>query len=177
MTKRILFALGGARSGKSRFAEAQAAATGLEKVYLATGQAWDDEMTARIARHQADRAADGWRTVEEPLGLPAAVMRESKPDRVVLVDCLTLWLSNLLGAERDVAASAAALASGLANARGPVILVSNEVGLGIVPDNPLARSFRDHAGRLHQRMAEAASCVVFIAAGLPMTLKGDPADW
>lgn len=181
MTTRISFILGGARSGKSRFAEAQADALaetrGLEKVYLATAEAHDDEMAARIAKHQADRALDGWRTVEEPLGLPAALMRECRPDRVVLVDCLTLWLSNLLCAERDANAAGAALLSGLANARGPVILVSNEVGLGIVPDNPLARAFRDHAGRLHQSVAAAASCVVFIAAGLPLTLKGDPADW
>lgn len=181
MTTRISFILGGARSGKSRFAEAQADALaethGLDKVYLATAEAHDEEMATRIAKHQADRALDGWRTVEEPLGLPAALMRECRPERVVLVDCLTLWLSNLLCAERDATAAGAALLSGLANARGPVILVSNEVGLGIVPDNPLARAFRDHAGRLHQSVAAAASCVVFVAAGLPLTLKGDPADW
>lgn len=177
MTDDILFVLGGARSGKSRYAEFQADLTGLEKIYVATAQAWDDEMAERIARHREDRALDGWRTVEEPLGLPAAVMRESKPGRVVLVDCLTLWLNNLLGAERDVTASSAALLSGLANARGPVILVSNEVGLGIVPDNALARAFRDHAGRLHQLVAARAARAVLLVAGLPVAVKGDPNGW
>ena len=177
MTDQVLLVLGGARSGKSRYAEAQAAATGLEKVYLATAQAWDDEMAARIAKHQADRAADGWVTVEEPIGLPAALMRESRAHRVVLVDCLTLWLNNLLCAERDVVAASAAFLSALANARGPVALVSNEVGLGIVPDNALARAFRDHAGRLHQSVAAVAARVVLTVAGLPMAVKGDPNKW
>jgi adenosylcobinamide kinase / adenosylcobinamide-phosphate guanylyltransferase len=177
MSGEVLLVLGGARSGKSRFAEEQAAATGLDKIYLATAQAWDEEMAARIAQHQADRAVDGWLTVEEPLGLPAAVMRESRAHRVVLVDCLTLWINNLLCAERDVGAASAAFMSALANARGPVALVSNEIGLGIVPDNPLARAFRDHAGRLHQMIAAKAERVVLMVAGLPMAVKGDPQYW
>lgn len=170
--RRHLLVLGGARSGKSRFAEAQAAATGLTRLYLATAEAWDDEMAARIARHQAERAADGWTTVEEPLGLPAALLRNSRPDRVVLVDCLTLWVSNLMGAERDIDAAGAALITALTHAAGPVVLVANEVGLGIVPDNAMARAFRDHAGRLNQQVAAVVDRVVFMAAGLPLALKG-----
>lgn len=177
MTDDVLLALGGARSGKSRYAEFQARLTGLEKVYIAAAQAWDAEMAERIARHREDRAQDDWRTVEEPLGVPAAIMRESKPGRVVLVDCLTLWLSNLMGADRNVEASTAALLSALANARGPVILVSNEVGFGIVPDNAAARAFRDHAGRLHQQTAARASRVALLVAGVPVAVKGDPNGW
>lgn len=172
----ILFVLGGARSGKSRFAEAQALAAGRNPVYLATAQAWDGEMADRIAQHRADRGP-GWITVEEPLELAAALRRECAPDRVVLVDCLTLWVNNLLCAERDVAAATAGLLGALREAAGPVALVSNEVGLGIVPDNPLARRFRDDAGRLHQAVAAAADRVVFMVAGLPMAVKGDPQRW
>ncbi|MBV5336105.1 bifunctional adenosylcobinamide kinase/adenosylcobinamide-phosphate guanylyltransferase, partial [bacterium] len=145
---RVLFVLGGARSGKSRFAEGRATAVGLPRVYLATAQAWDGEMAERIARHRDDRGPD-WRTVEEPLDLPGALLREGGAGRVVLVDCLTLWLSNLMAAERDVGTATAAFVDVLQAAAGPVVVVSNEVGLGIVPDNPLARASRDHAGRLH----------------------------
>lgn len=172
----ILFVLGGARSGKSRFAEAQALAAGRTPVYLATAEAWDGEMADRIAQHRADRGP-GWITVEEPLELAAALRRECAPDRVVLVDCLTLWVNNLLCAERDVAAAAADLLDALRDAAGAVALVSNEVGLGIVPDNPLARRFRDDAGRLHQAVAAVADRVVFMVAGLPMAVKGDPQRW
>jgi adenosylcobinamide kinase / adenosylcobinamide-phosphate guanylyltransferase len=168
---RLTLVLGGARSGKSRHAEALARATGLKRVYLATAQAFDDEMRERIAQHRADRAAHGWTTVEEPLDLPAALGRASASDATALVDCLTLWLSNVILAERDVAAGQDALLTALAAAPGPVILVSNEVGLGIVPETPLGRRFRDAQGRLNQAVAAAADSVVFLAAGLPLTLK------
>ncbi|WP_237477316.1 bifunctional adenosylcobinamide kinase/adenosylcobinamide-phosphate guanylyltransferase [Lichenibacterium dinghuense] len=170
--------IGGARSGKSRHAEALALGTGLERVYLATATAWDDEMRERIALHREARAADGWRTVEEPLGLAEALSREAAPGRVVLVDCLTLWLTNvMLGAPPEAAraaveAACAGLAAELPRLAGPAVFVSNEVGWGIVPDNRLARDFRDAQGRLNQRMAEACGRVVLVAAGLPLVLKG-----
>ena len=173
--------IGGARSGKSRHAEALARGTGLARVYLATATAWDDEMRDRIAAHRAARAADGWRTVEEPLALAEALGREAAPGRIVLVDCLTLWLTNvMLGAPQGRAAEAVeAACSGLAAAlpglAGDVILVSNEVGWGIVPDNRLARDFRDAQGRLNQRVAEACDRAVLVAAGLPLSLKAPPA--
>ena len=166
----VTLVLGGARSGKSAWAEARAVASGLSPVYLATGEAGDDEMAERIAHHRARRGAR-WATVEEPLELATALADWSRPDRVVLIDCLTLWLANLMDAERDPEAEAERLVATLAILRGPALLVSNEVGLGIVPDNPLARAFRDAAGRLNQRVAAAAQHVVFLAAGLPLTLK------
>jgi adenosylcobinamide kinase / adenosylcobinamide-phosphate guanylyltransferase len=162
--------LGGARSGKSSFAETRARASGLDRVYLATATAGDAEMRERIAHHRAARG-DGWRTVEEPLALVDALARESAPGRAVVVDCLTLWLSNLIHADRDVEAEAKRLADHLRAARGPAILVSNEVGLGLVPDTPLGRRFRDAQGRLNQAVAAAVPAVVFIAAGLPLWLK------
>ena len=167
----VTLILGGARSGKSSHAEHLAAETSPRRIYIATAQAFDDEMTARIADHQARRDSS-WQTVEAPLDLCAAIEAQAVPDRVVLVDCLTLWLSNLLLADRDIEDEADGLIATLENAAGPLILVSNEVGLGIVPDNALARAFRDHAGRLNQQVAKAADKVVFLAAGLPMTLKG-----
>lgn len=167
----VTLVLGGARSGKSSHAERLAADASPRRTYIATAQALDDEMATRITHHQSRRDSS-WRTVEAPLGLSDAIAAEAAPDRVVLIDCLTLWLSNLLLADRDIEEESDALIAALENATGPLILVSNEVGLGIVPDNALARAFRDHAGRLNQRVAEAADKVVFIAAGLPMTLKG-----
>lgn len=164
--------LGGARSGKSSHAEKFARETGLARVYLATAQAYDEEMRERIARHQADRAEDGWRTIEEPIGLAAVIARNAIPDTVLLVDCLTLWLSNIMLSGRDVAAMQAALISILQSAKGPVILVSNEVGMGIVPETKLGRDFRDAQGRLNQAVAAVVPRVVFVAAGLPLVLKG-----
>jgi adenosylcobinamide kinase/adenosylcobinamide-phosphate guanylyltransferase len=166
----ITLVLGGARSGKSAWAEARALQSGLAPVYLATAEAGDEEMAERIAHHRARRGAR-WATVEEPLELATALGEWARPDRVVLVDCLTLWLANLMDAERDPQAEAERLAAALAALRGPLLLVSNEVGLGIVPDNALARAFRDAAGRLNQRVAAAAQHVVFLAAGLPLTLR------
>ncbi len=162
--------LGGARSGKSAFAQkaAENAALGGQPVLIATGQAFDDEMAERIARHQADRG-ESWRTIEAPLALAEAIAA-LPADAVAVVDCLTLWLSNLMLAERDVAAATDLVAAvGACPAR--LWLVSNEVGLGIVPETPLGRRFRDEAGRLHQRLAEVADEVFFVAAGLPLRLK------
>ena len=169
---RITLVLGGARSGKSAFAErlALSCAPAGERVYLATGEAGDDEMAARIARHRARRGAE-WRCVEEPVELAEALAREARGNRVVLVDCLTLWISNLMAHGRDVEAESIRLADLLPSLAGPAVLVANEVGLGIVPDNPAARAFRDHAGRLNRLVAGAADRVEFIAAGLPLTLK------
>lgn len=163
--------LGGARSGKSAHAEKIARASGLNRIYVATGEARDEEMRQRIARHREDREQDGWTTIEEPIGLPTVLMREASPSRVLLVDCLTLWLSNLLLAGRDVASARAALLTAISNARGPVVFVSNEVGMGIVPETPLGRAFRDAQGQLNQAVAGAVPEVIFVAAGLPLVLK------
>ena len=161
---KLTFVLGGARSGKSVYAEALVTALPGPWVYVATGQAWDAEMAARVAEHRG-RRGPGWRTVEAPLELAGAL----DGDAPVLVDCLTLWVSNLMMVERepDWPGLSAALAARLA----PTVVVSNEVGLGIVPDNALARRFRDVAGRLHQRVAAQADSVVFMVAGLPMVVK------
>lgn len=163
--------LGGARSGKSAYAEDLLNAG--PALYLATGQAFDDEMAARIRLHR-DRRGPHWDTLEEPLELAATLDRVLDPVRPVLVDCLTLWISNLMHAGRDVDVETGALCEVLATVRGPVVLVSNEVGLGLVPDNRLAREFRDHQGRVNQRVARSCSRVVFVAAGLPLFLKGAP---
>lgn len=163
--------LGGARSGKSAFAQraAEGAAIGARPVLIATGQAFDDEMAERIARHQADRS-DSWMTVEAPLDLSAA-LAALPADGVAVVDCLTLWLSNLMLADQDVAAATADLLDVVVACEARLWLVSNEVGLGIVPETPLGRRFRDEAGRLHQDLARAVDEVFFIAAGLPLRLK------
>jgi adenosylcobinamide kinase/adenosylcobinamide-phosphate guanylyltransferase len=167
---RAILVTGGARSGKSRFAELLAADSGLEKVYVATGAAHDGEMAERIALHR-DRRGNCWRTVEEPLDLCGALRRDCAEDRVVLVDCLTLWLSNLMFSEKDIAAESARLCAVLSTLSGPCIFVSNEVGMGIVPENSLSRAFRDAQGRLNQDMAQVCGKVVFVAAGLPILLK------
>jgi len=173
---RATLVLGGARSGKSRHAElltrAQAGRSGT-CVYLATAEPFDDDMRARIAAHRASRGPD-WRTHDTPLDLANAITAEARRGQAVLVDCLTVWLGNLMHHGRDSAAETEALIAALVAARGPVILVANEVGLGIVPDNALARAFRDTAGRLNQSLAAAAGRVVFVAAGLPLQLKGKP---
>ena len=166
----LTLVLGGARSGKSRHAERLAVQSGLAPVYVATAQALDEEMAQRIAAHRA-RRGPAWRTVEEPLDLVGVLQREGAPGRIVLVDCLTLWLSNLMVAGRDVAAESARLIEALPGLAGPVLLVSNEVGQGVVPDNVMARQFVDHAGLLHQGIAEQADAVVFMTAGLPHRLK------
>lgn len=165
-----MLVLGGARSGKSAYAEARVMALAPPWIYLATGQAGDAEMAARIDHHQ-DRRDAGWRTVEDPLDLVGQLETLVGPDRPVLVDCLTLWVSNLMGRGLDVEAEIARLVDVLPRLDGFVALVSNEVGLGIVPDNAAARAFRDHVGRLNQAVAAGADEVVFLAAGLPLILK------
>lgn len=160
--------LGGARSGKTTHALRAAEATGRDLVMIATAEALDEEMAERIARHRAERGP-AWRTLEAPLDL-AGALAELEPSETAVIDCLTLWVSNLMHAERDIEAETERLIAALAGR--DVLLVSNEVGLGIVPDNALARRFRDAAGRLNQQVAAAADKVVFIAAGLPLALKG-----
>lgn len=170
----LTFVLGGARSGKSRYAESLAERQQGPCVYLATAEAGDAEMEARIREHQARRGGR-WQTVETPFDLVSGLNAAAGADRCVLIDCLTLWLSNLMAAERDIEAETAALANVLPSLAGPTIIVSNEVGLGIVPENDLARRFRDHAGRLNQAVAEVADSVMFVAAGLAIPLKSsDP---
>jgi adenosylcobinamide kinase/adenosylcobinamide-phosphate guanylyltransferase len=164
----ITLVLGGARSGKSRHAEELVVRHAAPWIYVATAQAFDDEMRVRIAEHRARRTG-GWRTIEAPTDLVEVFDRE--PTRPILVDCLTLWLTNLVLGGSDISAAVAALEAALDRRRAPIVLVSNEVGLGIVPGTPLGRSFRDEAGRLNQRMAALAGHVVFMVAGLPMTLK------
>lgn len=163
--------LGGARSGKSDFALslAEGLAPGGRRLFVATAEARDAEMAQRVAAHQARRGQD-WKTIETPLDL-AGPLTSALADQVVLIDCLTLWLSNLLEAGRDVDREAARLAEAAAGAKGHWIMVANEVGLGIVPDNPLARRFRDLAGRLNQLLAGVADQVFLVSAGLPLKLK------
>ena len=167
MMARVSLILGGARSGKS--ARALSLATG-PKTFLATGQAFDSEMTDRIQAHQAERGPE-WQLIEAPLDVvePIGAHKEGS----LVVDCLTLWLNNLMYHERDIGAESQKLIAALGQC-GHVILVSNEVGLSIAPDNVLARRFRDEQGRLNQRIAQVADHVEFIAAGLPLTLKGTP---
>ena len=164
---RMTLVLGGARSGKSAYAEALIEAHPGPWLYLATAQAFDDEMVDRIAQHRARRAG-AWHTRDVPLALPEAVAEAEGP---VLVDCLTLWLTNLILAEADLDHATERLLAACADAPGPLVLVGNEVGLGIVPDNALARRFRDAAGRLHQRLAARADRVVLTVAGLPLIVK------
>jgi adenosylcobinamide kinase/adenosylcobinamide-phosphate guanylyltransferase len=160
--------LGGARSGKSAYAEGLLASA--PALYVATGQAFDDEMAERIRLHR-DRRGPLWSTIEEPLDLAACLDRHLSPDRPVLVDCLTLWISNLMHAGLDVGRETDRLAELLQDPAGPVVLVSSEVGLGLVPDNKMAREFRDHQGRINQTLASVCRRVVFVAAGLPLIMK------
>jgi adenosylcobinamide kinase / adenosylcobinamide-phosphate guanylyltransferase len=167
---RCVLALGGARSGKSRYALALAEATTHERLYLATGSAGDEEMAARIANHKAERGA-GWSTLEEPLALCAALEANARAERVMLVDCLTFWLANAMFAGLDPQAETKRLCAAIATLAGPVVFVSNEVGAGLVPETRLGREFRDWQGRLNQDVAEVCDAVVFVAAGLPTLLK------
>jgi adenosylcobinamide kinase/adenosylcobinamide-phosphate guanylyltransferase len=181
--------LGGARSGKSAHAERLAASSGKPVIYLASAAAGDEEMAARIALHRQQRERDyrHWQTVEETLALGEAIAQHSHTENVVLVDCLTVWLSNLLFCEAcdypeigridpppRFALERASLLQALAQAPGEIVLVSNEVGLGIVPQGAISRWFVDEAGRLNQAVAAVCERVQFIAAGLPLTLKGGP---
>jgi adenosylcobinamide kinase/adenosylcobinamide-phosphate guanylyltransferase len=166
---KLTLVLGGARSGKSRYAEGLIVALRPPWLYVATAEAGDEEMAARISAHRARRGLD-WQTVEAPRNLVAALQKAGTTP--VLVDCLTLWLANLMLAEIHIEAETANLERALAAAAAPVILVANEVGSGIVPDHPLGRKFRDLQGTLNQRLAACADRVVLMVAGLPLALKG-----
>lgn len=180
MSGKLVLVVGGCRSGKSSFARVYAEAVGGEKIYLATAPVLDDEMAERVARHREERRDGGWETVEEPLD-PAGAIGRLDPAASVLVDCLTLWLGNLLHAaetsgtplpdESFAARRATALADAARGRSGLTVLVANEVGLGIVPDNPLARRFRDLAGRINQTLAARADEVHFLACGISIRLK------
>jgi adenosylcobinamide kinase/adenosylcobinamide-phosphate guanylyltransferase len=167
---RLTLVLGGARSGKSRYAERLVEAGADSGSYVATAEPGDAEMAARIAAHRA-RRGPFWRTIEAPMLLARAIAAEARPDRPVLVDCLTLWLSNLMAAETPLDVEFARLRAALRDASGSVVLVANEVGLGLVPETPLGRKFRDQAGLLNQDIASLADRVAFVAAGLPLVLK------
>lgn len=168
--RRVTLVLGGARSGKSRHAEGLARRHKGHPIYIATAEISDDEMRARIERHREDRGAK-WATVEAPLDLVAALREADHASAFILIECITVWINNLIYHGRDAGSEVKRLCAALLEMRGRVVIVANEVGLGIVPDNALARAFRDEAGRANQALAEAADEVLFIAAGLPMTLK------
>ncbi len=162
--------LGGARSGKSKIAEDFCTSTGFSPVYLATAQAQDSEMVARIEIHK-NRRAPNWRLLETPLNLSEALSRV-KPTEIILIDCLTLWLSNVMFSGRDLLQEQANLCTAIKNCAGKTVCVSNEVGMGIVPESTLGRQFRDAQGSLNQEIAALSELVVFAAAGLPLVLKG-----
>lgn len=167
----LAMVFGGASSGKSYFAEQLVISAGGTRRYIATAQALDAEMTAKITAHQQDRAADGWVTTEEPLDLADAVQATPEGE-AILIDCATMWLSNLVMAEHNIDTETDRLFAALAPRRRPVVIVSNETGLGIVPDNPLARRFRQIQGRFNCRLAAQAGLVAQVTVGLPHMLKG-----
>ncbi len=168
--QKLTLVLGGAASGKSDYAENLVGRTGLERVYIATAQLFDAEMAAKAERHRKTRGP-GWHTIEEPFDLPSALATVT-PSQAVLIDCATLWLSNLILADHDPEPAATALLAAVERCPGPVVIVSNEVGQGIVPDTPLGRRFRNAQGGLNRRLAARADLVVAVMAGLPLTLKG-----
>jgi adenosylcobinamide kinase / adenosylcobinamide-phosphate guanylyltransferase len=167
----ISLVLGGARSGKSSFAQSLAEESDDDLIYIATAQAFDAEMAERIARHQSDRGPR-WQTVECPLNFAEAIVAYQGRGKTILVECLTLWLSNLMLGDHDIPEALSKLVTVLNDTSAKVVLVSNEVGQGIVPDNALARRFRDEAGWLNQKLANVADTVWFVTAGLPQKLKG-----
>ena len=173
MDNRHVLVSGGQRSGKSRFAEGLVTASGLPAVYVATATPGDEEMADRIARHRA-RRGEPWRTIEEPLELVEVLVREAARDTGVLVDCLTLWLSNLMAAGRSPETEAGRLSAALAEVSGTVVLVTNEIGSGIIPGDPLSRRYADALGTLNQAVASAVGRVVLVAAGQPLMLKPIP---
>lgn len=170
----VTLVLGGARSGKSRFAEACARDSGLLRTYIATATVapGDQDMAQRISRHRRDRADADWTTVEEPLELATVLSAHRQPSTAVVVDCLTLWCSNLLTAGRSIDEETARLCDVLRATVGPVILVSNELGMGIHPATAVGRDFRDHHGRMNQSLAAVADRVRLLVAGIPMAVKG-----
>ena len=169
---RLTLVLGGARSGKSRYAQIMAMAMPPPWVYIATAEAHDEEMRERIATHKQARG-DGWLTVEAPVDLAGAVA-EAQAGAPLVIDCLTLWLSNLMLGRHDLDGAIGRLDGALKAREAPIIAVGNEVGLGIVPETPLGRAFRDRAGSLNQHLAAKAHEVVLMVAGLPMSLKALP---
>ncbi len=166
----LTLVIGGARSGKSAYAEHLVTVSGRPRRYIATAEAWDEEMRDRIAQHRRDRGSD-WTTVEAPLDL-AMALAASRADEAALIDCATLWLTNHLLADHDLSAETDRLVAALAACTAKTVIVTNEVGWGIVPENALARRFRDEQGRLNQRLAQVAGLVVTVIAGLPLVLKG-----
>jgi adenosylcobinamide kinase/adenosylcobinamide-phosphate guanylyltransferase len=168
---KVVLITGGARAGKSRYAERLMSARPAHHAVIATATAGDAEMAQRIAKHKAERDKS-WETIEQPISVRSAIRNAARPDRIVLVDCLTLWINNLMHEGRDIEIEIQGLVGTLHIAAGPVIIVTNEVGLGIVPDNALARAFRDNLGRANQVVAAAAEVVLFMAAGIPIVLKG-----
>lgn len=165
-----LFVIGGARSGKSRYAQERAENTGLAPFFIATAQTFDDEMRDRIARHQADRGS-AWQTFEAPIKLAESIRDHDASDRVILVDCLTLWVGNLMLSGHDIPSAVRDLRDAMITAHGTIILVSNEVGCSIVPENALTRRFRDEAGRVNQQVAASAGEVQVVMAGISLRLK------
>ena len=168
----LTLVLGGARSGKSRYAEALTMTSPAPWIYVATAEPFDDEMRARIDEHKSRRGGE-WQTVDAPTDLAGAI-EDAPEDRTVLVDCLTLWLNNLMFRKINIELAIENLEAALAEREAPTVLVSNEVGFGIVPDNAEARRFRDLQGRLNQRIAAMAGRVVLVVAGIPMLVKGEP---
>jgi adenosylcobinamide kinase / adenosylcobinamide-phosphate guanylyltransferase len=173
IASRTTLILGGARSGKSSFAQRLAEDSGHEKVFIATARALDEEMGDRIRLHQDNRGAD-WRLREESIALAEAIRAEAAPTRVLLVDCLTIWLTNLMVEGADPEDRQRSLLDAIREARGPLLLVTNEVGQGVVPDTPLGRAFRDAQGRLNQSVASVCDAVILVAAGCPVLLKPAP---
>jgi len=170
ITARTILILGGARSGKTGYALGLAAQSRGERLYIATSEPGDEEMRERIGRHRQERG-DTWRTIEEPIDIHRVVREESAPGRIILLDCITLWLSNLSASSRDIDTALASLISSIQTASGPVVLISNEVGMGIVPATSLGREFRDWQGRANQRIAAACEAVTLMYAGIPVILK------
>ena len=163
--------LGGARSGKSRFGEQIAKDSGLEVIYVATAQAYDNEMVKRIEQHKLDRP-DYWQSIEEPVNLPKIIEDNSHSKNIILVDCLTLWLMNLLDAKLDIPREVDALLNALSKSSGAVVMVSNEITMGVVPMGEMSRQYVDELGRMHQRIAQQAHNVTLMVAGIPMAIKG-----
>ena len=168
---RLVFVLGGAASGKSEFAEKLTRASDLTPIYVATGRVWDDEQKKRVGIHQSRRDA-AWQTVEAPVEL-AAVVAAGQPNQALLVDCATMWLTNLRMDDLPIPPALETLLEALAKSAAPIVIVSNEVGQGIVPENAMARAFREHQGRCNIALADQADVVVHVVAGLPMLLKGE----
>lgn len=166
----LTLVLGGARSGKSAFAERLVTSANCPRTYIATSQPFDEEMAVKIANHRESRGPD-WHTIEAPLHLKPALV-EAAPNSVVLIDCLTLWLSNQMHADADIDVEIDSLLNVLNSTHMPMVCVSNEVGMGLVPETKLGRRFRDFQGKLNQKIAEQSDLVVFVAAGLPLVLKG-----